>query len=342
MFPSKISSLSSKKQITEQRSTRILKRRAQTIEYVSSTFTKGNKSIMSQAILSTEAIHIIATQWSATVSLSSKPGFQKVVNEPQSEAWEIPQVLESEATLEFIGFRPDQAQEIYKNFQQDNRNEHEDPLFAAAQKHLTTRFTRLNHHPLRLIPGLAGINLEVGESLCNLIDIILNDIRYQLNDVSKQDLFTWTVLTVRRSFLSLKSLNTKILNLGTTLPPPPMSFPLSLKQGVSPGQTVGNTIMPAPHGFMVRHSQAIPCWKDLPPSYPNLRLESGQHLVEIIDPGSPSGYMEENGQRIPYWMDPPAPRIFILDEERQVVDELHHHDSSRSISQRRRGIFDLL
>lgn len=296
---------------------------------------------MPQAILSNEAIRLMAiNQWSVTISPSSKPGFQKVVNLAQSEVWEIPQVLESEATLEFIGFRSDQARELYKNFQQEKRNEEEDPLLATTKKYLTTRFTQLNHHPLRLIPALIGMNLEVGESLCSLIDIILNDIRYQLNDVSKQDLFIWTTLTVQRSFLSLKSLNAKILNPGTTTAPPPpplppMSFPLSLKQGVSPGQTVDNIGIPVPNGFMVTDDKAMPCWKDPPPAYPNLKLEPGQHLVEIIEPGRPCGYREENGQLIPYWMNPPAPRLFILDEERQVIDEIHYHHSSRSTSRSR-------
>lgn len=287
---------------------------------------------MSQAILSNEAIRLMTiNQWSVTISPSSKPGFQKIVNLAQSEVWEIPQVLESEATLEFIGFRSDQAREVYKSFQQEKRNEQEDPLLATAKNYLKTRFTQLNHHPLRLIPGLIGMNLEVGENLCSLIDIILNDIRYQLNDVSKQDLFTWTTVTVQRSFLSLKSLNAKILNPGTTPPPPPlppMSFPLSLKQGVSPGQTVDKIGIPAPNGFMVTDDKAIPCWNDPPPAYPNLKLEPGQHLVEIIEPGRPCGYREEDGQRIPYWMNPPAPRLFILDEERQVIDEIHYHHPS--------------
>lgn len=325
-------------QTSEQDSTRMLTRRAHGEHLF---FTKGSESAMSQAILSNEAIRLMATQWSVTVSPSSKPGFQKVVNQASSQAWEIPQVLESEATLEFIGFRSDQAQEVYKDFQLYNRNQQEDTLFATAKKHLATRFERLNHHPLRLIPGLAGINLEVGESLCGLIDIILKDVRYQLNDVSKHDLFTWTTRTVERSFLSLKSLNATILNSGETPYVPPMSFPLSLKQGVSPGQTVGNTIMPAPNGFIVRDNHAVPCWKDLPPAYPNLPLEPGQHLIEIIDPGIPSGFLEENGQRIPYWIDPPAPRIFILDEELQVIDELHRHDPDWPVSQRRRGVFGI-
>lgn len=297
---------------------------------------------MSQAILSEEAIRRMAIRWSATVSPSSKPGFQKVVNPAQSEVWEIPQVLESVATLEFIGLRSEQAQEVFKSFQEDNRDEQEDPLFATAKKHLSTRFARLNHHPLRLIPALAGINLEVGESLCSLIDIILNDFRYQLNDVSKQDLFTWTTLTVERSFLYLKCLNAKILISGASPPTlPSMSFPLSLKEGVSPGQTVGRTIMPAPDGFMIRDNQAVPCWKDLPPAFPNLRLEPGQRLAVFLDPGRPSGFMEENGQRIPYWMNPPAPRSFILDEERQVIDELHHPERSWLVSRRTRGMFDI-
>lgn len=257
------------------------------------------------------------------------------------EAWEIPQVLESKATLEYIGFRSDQAQEIYKDFQQYNGNQEEDPLFATAKQHLTTRFARLNHHPLRLIPGLAGINLEVGESLCALIDVILQDVRYQLNGVSMNDLFTWTTLTVQRSFLFLKGLNVKILNSGATPYVPPMSFPLSLKQGVVPGQTVGNTVMPAPNGFIVRNNQAIPCWKDLPPAYPNLPLEPGQQLIEILDPGTPSGFLEENGQRIPYWINPPAPRVLILDEEREVIDELHRHDPDWPVSERRWGFFGI-
>ena len=296
---------------------------------------------MSQAILSNEAIRLMAiNQWSVTISPSSKPGFQKIVNLAQSEVWEIPQVLESEATLEFIGFRSDQAHELYKNFQQEKRNEQADPLLETAKKYLTTRFTQLSHHPLRLIPALIGMNLEVGESLCSLIDIILNDIRYQLNDVSKQDLFTWTTLTVQRSFLSLKSLNAKILNPGTTtapLPPPvpPMSFPLSLKQGVSQGQTVDNIGIPVPNGFMFPDDKAMPCWDGPPPAYPNLKLEPGQHLVQIIEPSRLCGYREENGQLIPYWMNPPAPRLFILDEERQVIDEIHYHHPSRSNSRRR-------
>lgn len=293
---------------------------------------------MSQAILSNEAIHLMATQWSVTISTSSKPGFQKVVNLAQPEVWEIPQVLESEATLEFIGFRSDQAREIYKTFQQENKSEGEDPLLASAKRYLTTRFTQLNHHPLRLIPAITGMNLEVGECLCNVIDTILNDIRYQLNDVSKQDLFTWTNLTVQRSFLSLKGLNAKILDPRTTPPSPPyspMPFPLSLKQGVSPGQKVGNTGMPVPNGFLVIDNKAIPCWNDLPPEYPNLSLQPGQHVAEVLEPGMPCGYREENGQLIPYWMNPPAPRIFILDEGHQVIDEIHHHDP-------RRGFSDLL
>lgn len=325
-------------QTTEQGSTRIPRRIARGQHLF---FTKGSESAMFQAILSDEAIRILATQWSVTVSPSSNPGFQKVVNQASLEAWEIPQVLESEATLEFIGFRSDQAQEIYQDFQQYNRNQEEDALFATAKKHLTTRFARLNHHPLRLIPGLAGINLEVGESLCGFIDIILQDVRYQLNDVSKHDLFTWTTLTVRRGFLFLKGLNAKILNSGATPYVPPMSFPLSLKQGVTPGQTVGSTIMPVPNGFMIRNNQAIPCWKDLPPAYPNLPLEPGQHLVEILDPGTPSGFLEENGQRFPHWINPPAPRVFILDEELEVIDELHRHDPDWPISQRRWGIFGI-
>lgn len=295
---------------------------------------------MYQAILSNEAIRMMATHWSLTILPSSKRGFQKVLNQAQTESWEIPLVLESEATLEFIGFRSDQAQEVYKNFQQeDDGNEEEDPLFETAIEHITTRFRQLNHHPLRLIPGLTGLNLDVGDSLCSLIDIILTDIRYQLNDVSKQDLFTWTTLTVKRSYLSLKGLNAKILNSGTTSSPPPMTYPLSLKQGVVAGQTVGNTIMPAPNGFMVRDNQAIPCWKDMPPAYPNVRLRPGQRLVEILDPGSPSGTLEENGRRIPYWKDPPAPRVFIVDEEHQIIDELHHHHSWPS--EYRQGIFDI-
>lgn len=313
---------------------------------------------MSQAILSSEAIRILAAQWSITVSLSSKPGFFKAVNQASSQSWEIPQVLESEAALEFIGFRSDQAQEIYKDFKQqqqqqldDNignqqQQDEKDPiLLATAKKHLTTRFARFNSdHPLRLIPGLAGLNLEVGESLCSLIDIILADVRYQLNDVSKNDLFTWMKITVQRSFLSLKGLNAKILNSGLTPYLPPTSFPLSLKEGVSPDQTVGRTVMHAPNGFIVRANQAIPCWKDLPPAYPNLPpLEPGQQLVEILDPGIPSGFLEENGQRIPYWIEPPAPRVFILDEEREVIDELHGYDPEWPVSQqqRPRGIFEI-
>lgn len=101
--------------------------------------------------------------------------------------------------------------------------------------------------------------------------------------------------------------------------------------------------MPAPSGFIVRHNQAIPCWKDLPPAYPNLPpLEEGRQLVEVLDPGIPSGFLEENGQRIPYWIEPPAPRVFILDEEREVIDELHGYDPEWPVSQQRqRGIFDI-
>lgn len=183
---------------------------------------------MSRAILSNEAIRILATEWSITVSPSfTKPGFLKAVSQATSQTWEIPQVLESEATLEFIGFRSDQAQEIYKDFfeqqLEDNIGNHaqqeEDPLLlVTAKKHLTTKFARFNYHPLRLIPGLTGLNLEVGESLCSLIDIILADVRYQLNDVSKHDLFTWIRIAVQRSFFSLKGLNARILNLGVSNP----------------------------------------------------------------------------------------------------------------------------
>ncbi|MCJ1343317.1 hypothetical protein MMC31_001510 [Peltigera leucophlebia] len=295
---------------------------------------------MSQAILSNEAIHLITTRWSATICPSSKPGFQKIVSPAELEIWEIPQILESEATLEFMGFRSDQAREIYKTFQQEKQPEQEDPLLATTKNYLTTRFTQFNHHPLRLIPALTGVNLEIGDGLCSLMDNILNDIPYQLNDVSKQDLFIWTTITVQRGFLSLKSLNAKILNPYTPPTIPPLSFPLSLKPGVSPGQTIGN--IPVPNGFLFSENESMPCWNDPPPKYPHLQLEPGEHLVELIDPGVPSGYREENGRRIPYWTNPAAPRLYIVDEEHQIIDEIHHLESSQSTPGPRKGFADLL
>lgn len=170
------------------------------------------------------------------------------------------------------------------------------------------------------------MNLEVGESLCHLIDIIHPNFRFQRNNVSKPDHFIWSTLTAQC----------------TTPPLPPMSFSLSLKLGVFPGQPVGNTRMRAPNGFVARDNQAVPCLNGPSLSHPMIRLEPGQPLVEIIESDSPFGYFEENGRRMSSWMNPPAPLTFALDEERWVIDEVHSYDPSRSTASCRGRCFNLL
>lgn len=228
---------------------------------------------MTRGVLSAEAVRRLEKKGNR-VQASSKVGFQ-VIKYPGGRVEEFPERMEGAAMIEYIGFRPQTAQKLWRNYPDAQKQTNGGlDLYAHAKTYLTRKFEEHKHQtwPKELLTAV-GLSPNLVQSLIYLVKRINASQRFKLNKISLHDLRDWAIIKIKKKFYTMKFFDTQVL-----LNSPhhhhhhhPSSsvrgvissmFPLSLRKDVVPGQIVAVSGKAVADGFYIeKDGQLVPGWK---------------------------------------------------------------------------------